>query len=76
MNDIPLTTGQIAKICNVAPRTVVRWFEKGHFPNSFVIPNSDHRRIPASDFREFLLDSGMPQTFMRALEELCESKRK
>ena len=26
-----LTTGEVAKICNVAPRTVSKWFDSGRF---------------------------------------------
>jgi excisionase family DNA binding protein len=39
------TTGEVAKICNVTIRTVIKWFESGEL-GGFKIPNSRDRRIP------------------------------
>lgn len=38
------TTGQIAKICSVAPRTVAQWCDKGMLAY-YRIPSSPDRRI-------------------------------
>src|SRR5579862_2648637 len=40
-----LTTGEVAKICNVAPRTVSKWFDSGAL-TGYRIPGSKDRRIP------------------------------
>ena len=40
------TTGQVAKICKVAPRTVSKWFDSGRLPGAYRIPGSQDRRIP------------------------------
>ena len=34
-----LTTGEVAKICNVAPRTVSKWFDSGSL-KGYRIPGS------------------------------------
>ena len=44
------TTGQVAKICKVAPRTVSKWFDSGRL-KGYRIPGSQDRRIP----REYLI---------------------
>ena len=41
------TTGQVAKICKVAPRTVSKWFDSGRL-RGYRIPGSQDRRIPVS----------------------------
>ena len=40
-----LTTGEVAQICNVAPRTVSKWFDSGQL-RGYRIPGSRDRRIP------------------------------
>ena len=42
-----LTTGEVAKICKVAPRTVTKWFDSGQL-RGYRIPGSKDRRIPVS----------------------------
>ena len=47
-----LTTGEVAKICNVAARTVSKWFDSGQI-EGYRIPGSKDRRISEdSDQRE------------------------
>lgn len=53
------TTGQVAKICNVAVKTVVTWFESGEI-EGFTIPGSQDRRIPRKFLIRFLKKHGMP----------------
>ncbi|MCH7632799.1 MAG: helix-turn-helix domain-containing protein, partial [Planctomycetes bacterium] len=48
-----LTTGEVAKICNVAPRTVAKWFDRGEL-RGYRIPGSKDRRIPTSHLLSFL----------------------
>lgn len=63
MGDIPVikvfTTGQVAEICQVAPRTVSKWFDSGRL-RGYRIPGSRDRRIPRESLMKFLKDNGMP----------------
>ena len=54
-----LTTGQVAKICNVAPRTVSKWFDSGQL-KGYRIPGSKDRRIPLEQLLRFMKAHGMP----------------
>ncbi len=54
-----LTTGQVAKICNVAPRTVSKWFDSGQL-KGYRIPGSKDRRIPLDQLIRFMKAHGMP----------------
>jgi excisionase family DNA binding protein len=58
MKDV-LTTGQVAKICRVTIRTVIKWFESGRL-QGYKIPDSKDRRIPRENLRRFLLEYGVP----------------
>ena len=53
------TTGQVAKICKVAPRTVSKWFDSGRL-KGYRIPGSQDRRIPRENLIRFLKEHGMP----------------
>ena len=53
------TTGQVAKICKVAPRTVSKWFDSGRL-RGYRIPGSQDRRIPREYLIKFLKEHGMP----------------
>jgi excisionase family DNA binding protein len=54
-----LTTGQVAQICNVAPRTVTKWFDSGRL-KGYRIPGSRDRRIPTSELIKFMKSHHMP----------------
>ena len=54
-----LTTGQVAKICNVAPRTVSKWFDSGQL-RGYRIPGSKDRRIPLAQLLRFMRAHGIP----------------
>lgn len=54
-----LTTGEVAKICNVAPRTVSKWFDSGAL-KGYRIPGSKDRRIPMSQLIKFMKAHGIP----------------
>ena len=56
-----LTTGDVAKICNVAPRTVSKWFDNGQL-KGYRIPGSKDRRIPVSELIRFMRVHNMPTT--------------
>ena len=54
-----LTTGDVAKICNVAPRTVSKWFDTGKL-KGYRIPGSKDRRIPMDELVRFMKSHNMP----------------
>lgn len=54
-----LTTGEVAKICHVAPRTVSKWFDTGKL-RGYRIPGSRDRRIPLSQLLAFMRAHGIP----------------
>ncbi len=58
MKDV-LTTGEVAKICNVAPRTVSKWFDSGAL-HGYRIPGSKDRRIPLNQLIRFMKHHNMP----------------
>lgn len=54
-----LTTGQVAQICKVAPRTVTKWFDSGQL-KGYRIPGGRDRRIPTSELIRFMKNHNMP----------------
>src|SRR5215212_6303928 len=54
-----LTTGQVAKLCNVAARTVSKWFDTGQL-KGYRIPGSKDRRIPRTQLIKFMKVHGIP----------------
>lgn len=54
-----LTTGEVAKICNVAPRTVSKWFDSGQL-RGYRIPGSKDRRIPLNALVKFMRAHQIP----------------
>lgn len=54
-----LTTGEVARICHVAPRTVSKWFDTGKL-RGYRIPGSRDRRIPVGHLVAFMQQHGMP----------------
>lgn len=54
-----LTTGQVARICSVAPRTVSKWFDSGAL-RGYRIPGSKDRRIPLQSLIRFMKAHGIP----------------
>jgi excisionase family DNA binding protein len=53
------TAGQVAKICKVGTRTVIKWFDSGRL-KGYRIPGSHDRRIPREYLIKFLEEHGMP----------------
>jgi excisionase family DNA binding protein len=58
MKDV-LTTGEVARLCGVAPRTVSKWFDNGQL-RGFKIPGSRDRRIPRETLIRFMKVHGIP----------------
>ena len=54
-----LTTGQVARICHVAARTVTKWFDTGRL-RGYRIPGSRDRRIPMDQLAAFMKENDMP----------------
>jgi excisionase family DNA binding protein len=54
-----LTTGEVAKVCNVAPRTVSKWFDSGQL-RGYRIPGSKDRRIPLNSLIRFMKTHNIP----------------
>ena len=54
-----LTTVEVAKICNVASRTVSKWFDAGQL-QGYRIPGSKDRRIPVCNLVRFMKNHGIP----------------
>jgi len=63
-----LTTGDVARICNVAPRTVSSWFDKGLL-SGYRIPGSSHRRIPVEELIRFMEEHSIPTTTASAKQK-------
>ncbi|MDD5011498.1 MAG: helix-turn-helix domain-containing protein [Phycisphaerae bacterium] len=53
------TTGQVAHICKVAPRTVTKWFDTGQL-KGYRIPGGRDRRIPAAELMRFMKTHNIP----------------
>ncbi|MBI1849990.1 MAG: response regulator [Planctomycetes bacterium] len=53
------TTGEVAKICHVTVRTVIKWFEAGKL-HGYKIPESRDRRIPRDELLRFMKEHGIP----------------
>ena len=54
-----LTAGDVAKICKVASRTVVSWFDKGLL-KGYRIPGGKDRRIPLIELERFMRTHKIP----------------
>ena len=63
------TTGDVANICNVTIKTVIKWFDSGKL-KGYRIPGSRDRRIPHDNLVEFMKESGIP------LKQLDQGVRK
>ena len=53
------TTGDIAKMCGVNFRTVIRWIQRGHL-KAFQLPGRGDHRVLRKDFLAFLNQNNMP----------------
>jgi hypothetical protein len=54
------STGQIAKMCGVAPRTVCSWIDSSRLQGAWRIPGSRDRRVRRADLVAFLQEHHMP----------------
>lgn len=54
-----LTSGEIAKYCDVNLRTVIRWIDSGRL-KGYKLPGGGNNRVKEEDFLEFLQDNELP----------------
>lgn len=54
-----LTTGDVARLCRVTIRTVIKWYEEGRL-EGYRLPGSRDRRFTRAAVERFLRDSGLP----------------
>ena len=59
MNRRMLTTGDIARHCDVTPRTVIRWIQRGHL-KAHQLPGRGDNRVDPTDFLQFLEVNALP----------------
>lgn len=56
------TTGQIARLCKVAPKTVINWIDRGLLP-AYKVPSGQrhqHRRVIRANLLDFIVKNGLP----------------
>jgi len=58
-----LTTGDVARICGVTIRTVIKWYEQGRL-EGYRLPGSRDRRFTVEAITRFLRDNSMPLTLL------------
>ena len=64
-----LTTGQAAKLCGVATKTIIKWLASGLLKGGYILPGTRHRRIPKANLVAFMREHGMP---LDEVEEPCQ----
>jgi excisionase family DNA binding protein len=71
-----LRTGDIAKICSVATRTVQKWFDEGIL-KGYKLPDSKDRRVRAEDLKEFMDQYNIPtEDWLTDAHPKCHSRNK
>lgn len=53
------SSGDVAKICDVTPRTIIRWITSGKLP-AFKLPGRGNNRVSQEALLSFLHDNKMP----------------
>ncbi len=54
------TTGDVARLCAVTKRTVIKWIDSGRL-RGYRIPGSKHRRIAGAELAKFMREHGLPE---------------
>ena len=72
------TTGEVAQLGGVAPRTVQKWFELGKFPNSYRIPRPESglggdRRILRQDLIDFCREQNWGRVLLLLEEKFAHT---
>ena len=68
------TVGQVAKIVDVSPRTVAKWFDLGQL-KGYCLPGSKDRRIPKHYLLQFMKEHNMPTDDIARKEVLFSSNK-
>jgi len=68
------TTGEVARICNVTIRTVIKWFESEEL-KGYKIPGSKDRRIPRDNLIDFMRKFNIPMKVMEGAGRKSHRKR-
>ena len=55
-----LTTSEVARLCGVSQRTVIRWVEREEL-RAYKLPGRGDRRVTAGELRRFMRKHGMPE---------------
>src|SRR5881394_1850210 len=55
------TTGEVARLCQVTKRTVIKWIDGGSL-SGYTIPGSKHRRVSADSLQQFMRANGIPDS--------------
>ena len=58
-----MSTGQVASICKVAPRTVSKWIDSGAL-EGYRIPGGRERRVTEEAFEKFVKSRGLPAEWL------------
>jgi excisionase family DNA binding protein len=53
------TTGEVARLCQVTKRTVIKWIDGGKL-QGYTIPGSKHRRVSAESLHQFMKANHIP----------------
>ncbi len=53
------SSGEVAKMCDVTPRTIIRWIEAGRL-KAFKLPGRGNNRIAEHDLLDFLANNAIP----------------
>lgn len=68
------TTGDVAKICHVAHRTVSRWFDAGLI-KGYRLPHSGDRRIRLEELIVFMKEYDIPaEHIQQAMRNAADTK--
>ena len=64
------TTGEVAKICGLSQKTIIRCCDQGQL-KSYRVPGSKFRRITREAVLEFMREYGIPATPEEPTAESC-----
>jgi len=58
------TTGDIAKICRVAPRTAANWIDTGELKGIYLPPDKQQRRVFHDNLVDFMESNDIPEKWL------------
>jgi excisionase family DNA binding protein len=63
--DQVFTTGEVARVCRVAGKTVIRWLDGGLLP-CYRVPGTNHRRVTRRHLERFMAEHALPTELLAA----------